>query len=134
VIEGIEPLFQRIADAMLATIPEEWSVAEFHATFFPDHSSYWAEYVRPSDGFARGFSPTSDGARAVREMREAFRQAGRPLWGQIRFVLRSDGTFNAHWSYEKCDANGDTIWDEEAERERWEAKLSRLNAEPPNPT
>jgi hypothetical protein len=134
VIEGIESHFQRIADAMLVAIPEEWSVAEFHAIFFPDFSVYEAEYVRPSDGVARGFPMTSDGDRAIREIREAFRQAGHPLWGQIRFVLRSNGTFNAYWGYEKCDANGDTIWDEEAELARREARWRRLTAEPPDPT
>ena len=46
----------------------------------------------------------------------------------------SDGTFNAHWGYENCDANGDTIWDEEAELARQKARWQRLTAAPPNPT
>ena len=127
-IPGIEPLYQRIADAMTAAIPERWSRAEFHALFYSDGSIYEGEYVRNPDGRAISFQPTSDGSRAIRELRDAFRQAGHPVWGEVRFVLRADGSFNAQWGYEGCDANGDLPFDEEAEFRRFEARRERLLA------
>ncbi len=125
-IPGIEAFYQRIADAMTVAIPEDWSVAEYHALFYPDGSTYEAEYVRQVDGRAISFLPADGGDRAVREMRKAFRQAGHPLWGQVRFVLRSDGSFKAQWGYDGCDANGDLRFDEAAELRRHEERRQRL--------
>lgn len=130
-IPGIEPLYQRIADAMTTAISEEWSVAEFHALFYEGSSTYEAEYVRRADGRAIGFQPASDGSRAIRELRKAFRQAGHRVWGQVRFTLRADGSFNAQWGYDGCDANGDLPFDEEAELRRHEERRLRLVAGKP---
>ncbi|MCE9560867.1 MAG: antitoxin YezG family protein [Planctomycetes bacterium] len=129
-IPGIEPLYQRIADAINSTIPEEWVSAEFHALFYADGSTYEAEYVRP-DGVARSFSPAGDGDRAIRELRKMFRQAGHRLWGQVRFMLRADGSFNAQWGYDGCDANGDLPFDEQTELRRHEERRLRLIAGKP---
>lgn len=130
-IPGIEPLYQRIADAMTTAIPEEWSVAEFHALFYEGSSTYEAEYVRQADGMAIGFQPASDGSRAIRELRKAFRQAGQTVWGQVRFILRADGSFKAQWGYDGCDANGDLPFDEVAELRRHEERRLRLVAGKP---
>jgi hypothetical protein len=129
-IPGIELLYQRIADAMTSAIPEKWTAAECHARFYPDCSTYEAEYVR-RDGTARSFSPASDGGRAIRELRQAFRQAGHPVWGQVRFVLQADGSFNAQWDYEGCDANGDLALDVQAELRRREERFLRLTGGEP---
>jgi hypothetical protein len=130
-VAGIEQLYKRIADAMTTSIPEDWSVAEVHAIFYSDSSTYEAEYVREADGRAIGFQQASDGARAIRELRKAFRLAGLPVWGQVRFIVRSDGSFNAQWGYDGCDANGDLPFDEEAELRRHEERRQRLLAGKP---
>lgn len=127
-IPGIEPLYQRIADAMAAAIPEEWASAEYHALFYADSSTYEAEYVRP-DGIARSFAP--DGDRAIREMRRLFKQAGRPVWGQMWFLLRADGSFNVQLGYDGCDPNGDLPFDAPAELRRHEDRRLRLLAGKP---
>jgi hypothetical protein len=127
-IPGIEPLYQRIADAMTTAIPEDWSAAEFHAMFHPGGSTYEAEYLRNADGRAISFQPASDGSRAIRDLRKAFLQAGQPVWGQVRFLLRADGSFKAQWGYDGCDANGDLPFDEDAEVRRHEERRLRLVA------
>jgi hypothetical protein len=130
-VPGIEPYYQRIADAMLSAIPEDWTVAEYLALFYPDSSIYEGEYIRQTDGQAVGFQPGNDGARAIRELRKAFRQAEKPLWGQILFILRPDGSFNVLWGYAGCDSNGDLPFNEEAELRRHEARRLRLIAGTP---
>jgi len=72
-------------------------MAEFHAMFYPDRSTYEAEYVRQADGWATSSQPVSDGSRAIQELRKAFRQAGHPVWRQFRFILWAEGSFNALW-------------------------------------
>jgi hypothetical protein len=131
VIEGIEAFYQRITAAMTTAIPEDWSMAEFHAIFFPDGSIYEAEYVRQADSIACSFQPTSDGSRAIRELRQAFQSAGQAVWGRIWFVLRADGSFNAKWDYDDCDANGDAVFHEEIELRRHEERRLRLIAGSP---
>jgi hypothetical protein len=126
-IEGIEPLYQRIADSMTAALPEGWATAKYEAIFYPGASAYDAEYVRQVDGVARGFAPTKDGPRAFRELRALFRQAGRPVWGRASFELRPDGTFKVQWGYDDCDANGDCRFDEDEEVRRLEARRYRLS-------
>jgi hypothetical protein len=130
-IPGIEPLYQRIASAMKAAIPEEWTTAEFHAMFYSDGSTYEAEYVRKADGRAISFQPEGDGDRAIRELRRSFRQAGQPVWGQVRFFLRVDSSFDAKWDYEGCNDKGDLNFDEEAELLRHEERRLRLIAGKP---
>lgn len=104
--------------------------AEFHALFYADGSTYEVEYVRP-DGVARSYSPASDGDRAIRELRKAFRRAGHRVWGQVRFILHADGSFNAQWGYDGCDASGDLPFNEEAELRRHEVRRLRLVAGKP---
>lgn len=131
-IPGAEKLFQRIATAMADGIPEEWSAAEFHAVFFEECSKYEAEYVRQADGLVRGFQPTDDGSTAVRELRSAFGEAGRALWGRVWFTLQPDGSFNVRWGYDDCDASGNAVYDEAAEDRRSEHRRRRLtNTTPP---
>jgi hypothetical protein len=60
-IDGLEPLFQQIADSMQEAIPEDWVTAQFEAIFYPDGSTYEAEYTRRADGKARSFLPASGG-------------------------------------------------------------------------
>jgi hypothetical protein len=99
-IDGIETFYQRIAESMIEAIPEEWSSAVFEAIFFPEGSTYEAEYVRKADGKARSFSPADDGDKAFRQLRKKFKDAGKPLWGKARFEMRPDGTFNMNWVYD----------------------------------
>jgi hypothetical protein len=127
-IDGIESYYQRIANSITECIPEEWSVATLHAMFYEDGSTYEAEYARQKDGKAIGLATSSDGSRAIRDMRKAFRLAGQPVWGQLLFVLRADGTFNCKWSYEGCDANGDLPFDEEEKIRRHDNRRHRFNA------
>ena len=54
-LPGLEPLFQEIADSMVAAIPEEWSTARVEAIYFSDSSVYEAEYTRKADGVPRDF-------------------------------------------------------------------------------
>lgn len=129
-IPGIESLYQRIVDAMTGTIPEEWVSAEFHAMFHAHGSIYEAEYVR-ADGIARNFAPAGDGGRTIRELRQLFKQAGQPVWGQVWFLLRSNGSFNARWGYDGCDANGDLPFDEKTEVRRHDDRRLRLIAGKP---
>lgn len=128
-IEGIETLFQQIADSMIDAIPDSWSEARFEAIFYPDSSTYEAEYVRRSDGRARSFQPTSSGSRAFRQIRALFQQAGKPVWGQACFELRVDGTFGMTWGYENCDGDGNTRFDEVEELRRHEERHRRLTAD-----
>lgn len=125
-IQGIEPIYQRLADSITAAIPEDWSEAKYEAIFYPDSSVYEAEYVRQSDGVARSFPPTKDGPRAFRELRTLFKKAGQRAWGRAIFELRSDGSFNMKWGYDDCDANGDCRFDEDEEVRRSEERHRRL--------
>jgi hypothetical protein len=128
-IEGIETFYQQIAESMADAIPEDWSSAKFEALFYPNSSTYEAEYTRKVDGVARGFQPTDNGGRAFRQLRKKFKEAGKPLWGKACFELHSDGKFNMKWGYENCNENGDTIFNEEEELRRHEERRKRLAAE-----
>jgi hypothetical protein len=125
-IDGIEQLYQEIAEAMLATIPEEWSSAKYEAIFFASAFVFEAEYTRAVDGKARSFLPLSSGDAALRQLRQLFKDAGKPLWGRVCFALSPDGATNVAWGYDQCDANGDAIFDEDAEFERADARRRRL--------
>ena len=125
-IEGIELFYQQIAEAMIESIPEEWSSATFEAFFYPKSSSYEGEYTRKADGVARDFPPASGGCRAFRQLRKKFKDAGKPLWGRASFVLQADGTFNMKWIYDDCDHEGNTLFNEERELWRREERRKRL--------
>src|SRR5437016_2475189 len=106
-IDGIEPLYQEIAESMVNAIPEDWSTAKFEAILYSGSSTYEAEYTRKTDGVVRGFQPADGGSRAFRQIRKMFEEAGKPLWGRACFELHSDGRFNMKWGYDNCDENGD---------------------------
>lgn len=125
-IDGAEALFHRIANAMAEAIPEEWTDAELFAEFYPDGSKYEAEYRRATDGALQGFQAASDASRAVRELRRAFQMSGKPVWGRCWFSLKCDGKFDLRWGYDGCDADGNTILDEEAWRHHDEERRRRL--------
>jgi hypothetical protein len=96
-IPGIEVFYQRIAQSMIDTIPDDWSSAVFEAIFFAEGSTYEAEYTRMTDGKARSFLPNDDGDEAFRQLRKKFKDAGKPFWGKARFELYPDGTFDMQW-------------------------------------
>lgn len=117
-IEGIEPIYQLIADSIQRTIPDSWATAWVEAIYFTEHISYSAEYT-PSNGSApKSFATERSGRRAFEQLREMFQNAGKPLWCGARFTIHSDGTFNMKWNYENCDGNGFARFDEKEEFER----------------
>jgi hypothetical protein len=126
-IPGIEPLYQEIAESMLASIPEEWSTATFDVLFFSHSTAFEAEYTRKADGLARSFAPPRNGRRAFQRLRQLFKDAGKPLWGRATFELRPDGQFNIKWGYDNCDAQGNALFDEDEEVRRLEARQHRLS-------
>ena len=127
-IDGIELLYQQIAESIEEAIPEEWTTAKMEALFYPGSSTYFGEYRRKADGKCRDFGTTRAGERAFRELRRTFRDAGKPLWGQACFELHSDGKFNMQWGYDNCDENGDMIFNEEQEIARHEERHKRLTS------
>jgi len=125
-IEGIEQLYQEIAQAMIATLFEEWSSAKFEAIFYPTSSVFEAEYIRSVDGKARSFAPLDSGIEAIEQVRQLFQDAGRPLWGRASFELLPNGQFSMTFGYDGCDADGNAIFDEDQEVEREGARRRRL--------
>lgn len=122
-----EGLYKRITSSVVSAISEEWLSAKIEAIFYPGMSVYFGEYCRKSDGIARSLEGDArDGAKAIRELRRKFKEAGRPLWGKFLLELSRDGKFNVNLDYEKCDANGDAFYDEEEERARDFARHKRL--------
>lgn len=125
-IEGIEPFYQRIAEAIQEAIPEEWATAKMDVIFYPGSSIYEGEFIRKSDGMLLSFETPDDAGRAFRELRKLFKASGKPLWGQACFELDADGKFNMKWGYENCDADGNTRFVEGAELKRHEERCKRL--------
>lgn len=125
-IDGIEPLYQVIAESIQQAIPEEWSTAVMEVIFHPQHSIYIGEYTRKADGIPRDFGTSQNANRAFREIRRKFKEAGKPLWGRAWFELHPDGKFNMKWGYDNCDENGDTPFNEEEEVKRHEERRIRL--------
>lgn len=128
-IPGIEQFYQRIADAMVGEIPEEWISATYMATFFPGSSMYEAEYVGKRDGKARSLSPEDDGDRAFRELRKLFKEAGKHPWGRAVFTILPSGKFDMKFDYDHCDEQGNAIHDSEEQMRLSMARADRLNAE-----
>jgi len=125
-IEGIEHLYEQIAESIQDSIPEEWATAKMEAVFYPDGSQYLGEYTRKSDGVARNFTTDLGGERAFRELRKLFRNAEQPLWGRARFEMTSDGQFSMKWEYNDCDDEGYAKFDEEVELRNSEDRHRRL--------
>jgi hypothetical protein len=127
-IDGIESLFQMIAESIQDAIPENWDTATMDVIFYPGSSIYLGEYTRKADGAPRSFGTTKSGERAFRELRNKFKESGKQLWGQAYFELHSDGKFDMKWGYDDCDENGDTRFDEEKEFKRNEERFKRLTS------
>ncbi|WP_158264980.1 immunity protein YezG family protein [Blastopirellula marina] len=124
-IDGIEAIYQRIADGVVEQLPEDWKSARVDAVFYPESSEYVGEYETPS-GKCLDFGVTREVGRAFRELRRKFQESGKSLWGQAAFELHSDGKFAMKWGYDNCDENGNTIWDEQAWHRRQEERRLRL--------
>ena len=125
-IEGIESIYQNLADAITSSVPVAWSSARSEATFFSDNIEFSGEYV-PVSGSPRSFKVSREIMKAFDELRRKFKEAGQPLWGQVTFELTAEGKFNLKWVYDNCDANGDTIWDEQEWHCRKEERRIRLS-------
>jgi len=124
-IEGIEEIYQRLADAMNKAITADWSSARSEAIFYPDNIEFNGEYM-PVKGSPRSFKVSREMTNLFEDLRQKFKDAGKPLWGQAIFELNSDGKFNLKWGYDNCDENGNTIWNEEEWRRREEESRKRL--------
>lgn len=111
-LPNIEMYYERIADAIIDNLPDEWSDARITAIFYSD-SITWEPEFQMTNGKLQSFDVSMKLTRAFRELRQKFKEAGQPLWGQASFELQADGKFNMKWGYDNCDENGDTIWDEE---------------------
>lgn len=125
-VPGIEELYRVIADSIVESISEPWSVAKVEAIFFSDNITFEAEYLSAS-GRVQSFATSLASDRAFRELRRRFRDAEQPLWGQASFELHADGKFTMKWGYEDCDENGDTIWDALAWSHRQNERNRRLS-------
>jgi hypothetical protein len=127
-LDGIEMLYQEIAESIQGAIPEEWTRARMDVIFYSDGSTYEGEYIRKADGKLRGFATSPSGERAFRELRRMFKESDKALWGQASFELHPDGKFKMKWGYDNCDENGDTIFNEEEELRRCEERRKRLTS------
>ena len=63
-IEGIETVYQQIADSIDESIHEPWSVAWMEGVFFTEHTSYSAEYKPQAGGPPKSFASGRNGRRA----------------------------------------------------------------------
>ena len=125
-VEGIEPLYQRIAESIAQSIDGPWTTAWMDAIFFPGHNFYSGEYVSPGSGKHKSFDTDIAAERGFKEIRQLFKRAGKPLWCSARFELHSDGKFKMDWGYEDCDENGFAKFDEEKEAKRMKELRDRL--------
>ena len=128
-VDGAEPLYEQMAESISECVPEKWSVAKMEAVFFDDSITYLGEYQRAADGVSRSFPTDIRGERAFRQLRQLFKDAAKPLWGQACFEMQSDGKFRINFGYDDCDEDGNTRFDEERELRRAEERRLRLTAE-----
>lgn len=124
-IPGAEEIYQRIANEMQDAIPVDWSSAVCEAIFFSDNIEFHGEYM-PVKGSPRSFKLSREITNAFQDLRQKFKDASKPLWGQAIFELNSDGKFNLRWGYDNCDENGNTIWNEEEWRRDQDERMTRL--------
>jgi hypothetical protein len=124
-IEGIEELYQIIADKTAEAIPPPWTLARIEAVFFSDSIDFFGEYW-PAQGNPRSLKVVRDVTRAFESARQKFKEAGQKAWGQATFELHSDGKFNMKWGYENCDENGDTIWNADEWQRHQDERRKRL--------
>jgi hypothetical protein len=127
-IPSIEAIYQQIAESIVEAINEPWSKAKVEAIFFADSITFEAEYTRIAGGVA-SFPTLLKGDRAFRELRNKFKAAGKPVWGQACFELEANGKFDMKWGYDNCDENGNTVFDEDEWARRHEERRVRLSSE-----
>lgn len=125
-IDGIEMIYQQIADEMVSDLPAGWRQAKIDAVYYPEGADYDGEYITEA-GKERSGGVTIKATQVFDELRRKFKDAGHRVWGRATFELHSDGAFNMKWDYDNCDENGDKIWDpDEWSRQQDERRL-RLN-------
>ena len=83
------------------------------ATFYSDQIDFQNTYVPPGKTQPRDFFLDSAGRRAFRELRDLFKQSGKPLWCRASFQIDSAGKFKMNWGYDDCDENGFARFSEE---------------------
>lgn len=125
-LSNVEAFYERIANAIVDNLHDEWQNATVTAIFYSDSITWEAEY-RTMTGELRSFEVSMELIRAFRELRGKFKEAGQSVWGQASFELDSDGKFNMKWCYDNCDENGDTIWNEEDWHRRQGERKNRLS-------
>jgi hypothetical protein len=125
-IEGIEPLYQKIAESIEATIPESWQTAWMEAVFYPNSIGYTGDYTATDGGKLKSYATGTPGEIAFRELRELFRNAGQPVWCRAQFEIRSDGKFTMDWNYDDSDENGDARLNEDNFLKEKKARRDRL--------
>ncbi len=125
-IPEIEVLYERIANAMIASIPEAWRTARIVGIFYADSITWEPEY-EPQAGGLRSFDVSMELTRAFRELRRKFKEVGKPVWGQAAFNITPAGKFNMTWGYDNCDENGDTVWDEKEWNRRQDERRLRFS-------
>ena len=121
----IEEYYQQIAELIVEAIEEDWEQAKIDIIFFSGMIASYGEFIS-SDGKLRDFQTSWNIQRTFMELRAKFKESGKPVWGQATFEITSDGKFSMKWGYENCDANGDTVFDEEREHQREETRRLRL--------
>jgi hypothetical protein len=126
-IPGIEEHYQRIADALVATLPEGWRSVTVTAVFYADSISWYPESVTAS-GKLESVDCNRDLRWAFQDFRQAFREAGKLAWGEVVFTMHADGTINVQFKYENCDENGNRIWDAEEWSRRHDEWVRRLSS------
>jgi len=127
-IEGIEPLYQEIAESINEAIQDEWDTAKMEAVFFCDAIDYYGEYTRKVNGVARGFQTILRGERAFRDLRKLFKDVGQPLWCKACFDLDENGKFNMKFEYDDCDDDGFARFDEIEQLRQDEERNQRLSS------
>lgn len=114
-IEGIEPLYQAIGEAVQASIEDEWVTAVVEATFYTEHVHFHSYYTTQAGSEPKDFELTAPGCTAFLDVRDLFRNAGKPLWCRARFEMDAEGKFKMDWGYDDCDENGFAHFREEAD-------------------
>ena len=128
-VNGIEPLHQRIGDGIASVLPPMWHRAWMDAIFYADNVLYHGSYQAAEGGRCIDFVTTIDSEEAFQEMRTLFADTGKVPWCRVRFELQSGGKFHLLLSYDDCDVHGFARFDEAAERE-WRRQLASGKAVP----
>jgi len=117
-IDGIEPFYRQIAEAIQEAISEPWQTAVVEAVFFSQSSNYVGEFVTSGGVRPKSFGVKLKAIRAFLGLRDPFKKAGKPVWCRAKFEIQSNGKFRMTWGYDDCDENGFAHFDEKRESER----------------